>query len=149
MIPPESHAGSIASASARSPTDPSVASPAENNAARILRASSPRSPSSYCSTNPPATLDFPAQESLVRLLHELWHESGTTIVLVTHDLRHLPPGPLACRAPTRGPRRPPGHAEETLTAEALSETFGQPVKVYRHRGRWTATAEVRDESSLS
>jgi iron complex transport system ATP-binding protein len=94
---------------------------------------------------PAGHLDFPAQESLVRLLHELWRESGATIVLVTHDLRHLPPGLSHVVLLREGHVVRQGTPEQTLTSAALSETFGQSVEVYQHRGRWTATAEVRDE----
>jgi len=94
---------------------------------------------------PAGHLDFPAQESLVRLLQELWRETGATIVLVTHDLRHLPPGLSHVVLLREGRIVKQGSPEDTLTAEALGETFGQPVAVDRHRGRWTATAEVGDE----
>jgi iron complex transport system ATP-binding protein len=93
---------------------------------------------------PAGHLDFPAQESLVRLLQELWRETGATIVLVTHDLRHLPPGLSHVVLLREGRIVRQGAPEETLTAAALGETFGQPVEVLRHRGRWTATAEVSD-----
>jgi len=94
---------------------------------------------------PAGHLDFPAQEALVRLLHELWRESGVTIVLVTHDLRHLPPGLSHVVLLREGRIVRQGRPEETLTAEALSETFNRSVEVYQHRGRWTATAEVSND----
>ena len=94
---------------------------------------------------PAGHLDFPAQEALVRLLHELWRESEITIVLVTHDLRHLPPGLSHVVLLREGRIVRQGRPEETLTAEALSETFNRSVEVYQHRGRWTATAEVSND----
>lgn len=93
---------------------------------------------------PAGHLDFPAQETLVALLHELWRESRVTIVLVTHELRHLPPGLSQVVLLRAGRVVRQGSPADTLTAAALGETFGRPVEVYQHRGRWVATAEVGD-----
>jgi ABC-type cobalamin/Fe3+-siderophores transport system ATPase subunit len=101
-------------------------------------------PSLVLLDEPAGHLDFPAQEALVVLLHDLWRESRVTIVLVTHELRHLPPGLSHVVLLREGRIIRQGAPEDTLTAAALSETYGRTVEVYRHRGRWAATAEVGD-----
>ena len=87
---------------------------------------------------PAGHLDFPAQEALVALLAELWRETGVTVVLVTHELRQLPPG-LSQVVLLRGGRVVrQGPPAETLTSEGLTETFGEPIEVHLHHGRWFA-----------
>jgi ABC-type cobalamin/Fe3+-siderophores transport system ATPase subunit len=90
---------------------------------------------------PTGHLDFPAQELLVQLLHELWCESKVTIVMVTHELRHLPPCLSQVVLLRQGRVVRHGSPDLVLSSEALSETFDLPVEVYKHRGRWVATGE--------
>ena len=87
---------------------------------------------------PAGHLDFPAQEALVALLAELWRETGVTVVLVTHELRHLPPSLAQVVLLRDGRVVRQGPPADTLTSEALTETFGNPIEVHTHRGRWFA-----------
>jgi iron complex transport system ATP-binding protein len=87
---------------------------------------------------PAGHLDFPAQEALVTLLAELWRETGVTIVLVTHELRHLPPGLSQVVLLREGRVVRLGPPAETLTSAGLSETYGESIEVHTHRGRWFA-----------
>ena len=87
---------------------------------------------------PAGHLDFPAQEALVALLAELWRETGVTVVLVTHELRQLPPSLSQVVLLHDGRVVRQGPPADTLTSEALTETFGDPIEVHTHRGRWFA-----------
>lgn len=93
---------------------------------------------------PAGHLDFPGQESLVRLLHRLWLESNVTVILVTHDLRHLPPGLSQVVLLREGRLIRQGPPGDTLTSEALGQTFGEPVNVYHHGDRWSAATKGSD-----
>lgn len=87
---------------------------------------------------PAGHLDFPAQETLVALLRDLWKESRVTVVLVTHELRHLPPELSQVVLLREGCIVRQGVPDETLNSESLSRTFGQAVEVRKQAGRWTA-----------
>jgi ABC-type cobalamin/Fe3+-siderophores transport system ATPase subunit len=94
---------------------------------------------------PAGHLDFPAQESLVALLAGLWRETGVTVVLVTHELRQLPPGLSHVILLREGRMVQQGPPVETLTGPALSATFGENIEVHTHRGRWFAALPLGHE----
>lgn len=91
---------------------------------------------------PAGHLDFPAQETLVALLRDLWKESRVTVVLVTHELRHLPPELSQVVLLRDGRIVSQGIPDKTLDSESLSRTFGQDVEVRRQGGRWSAETKV-------
>ena len=81
---------------------------------------------------PTSGVDVRTRHEVLHLLHEL-HDSGTTIVLTTHDLNglasHLPR--LVClntEVIADGPPR------ETLIPEVLERTYGAPLHVLEHGG---------------
>lgn len=81
---------------------------------------------------PTSGVDVRTRHEILHLLHDL-HDSGSTIVLTTHDLNglasHLPR--LVClnrEVIADGPPR------ETLIPEVLERTYGAPLHVLEHGG---------------
>lgn len=76
---------------------------------------------------PTANVDTTAEEKLVSLLHELNHRM--TIVLVSHDLAFVS---QAVEQAICVNRRVAVHPTATLSQAALSEIYGDTVRVVRH-----------------
>ena len=86
---------------------------------------------------PMAGLDLGAREDLVARLAALAADtSSPPLVLVTHHVDEIPPGfthgllLAGGRVAARGP------LDEVLTEDALSSTFGVPLRLERRHGRW-------------
>jgi iron complex transport system ATP-binding protein len=88
---------------------------------------------------PAAGLDLPAREALVaRLAAVAADPAAPPMVLVTHHVEEIPPGTTHALVLRAGRPVIGGRVDEALTAEALSEAYGLPVKLDRRDGRYAA-----------
>jgi iron complex transport system ATP-binding protein len=88
---------------------------------------------------PGAGLDLGGREDLVSRLSDLarYHYAPAQ-VLVTHHVEEIPPGYTHALLLRGGEVVTSGPAEDVLTSEALSETFGLSLALSREDGRFTA-----------
>lgn len=90
---------------------------------------------------PGAGLDLAGRESLISVLGELYADPfAPAAVLVTHHVEEIPPGISHALLLRDGQVVAAGPITETLTDELMSETFGIPLSIGHHDGRWTARA---------
>jgi iron complex transport system ATP-binding protein len=90
---------------------------------------------------PNAGLDLTGREELVAALAALAaHPASPPIVLVTHHVDEIPPGFTHLLLLRQGRVLAAGPLHDTLTATALSETFGLPLSLERRDGRFSAYA---------
>lgn len=90
---------------------------------------------------PGAGLDLGGREDLVRRLGDLAADlAAPALVLVTHHVEEIPPHFTDVLLLRAGRVVAQGPIELCLTEEALSETFGMPLTLERHGGRWSARA---------
>lgn len=93
---------------------------------------------------PAGHLDLPSQDDLVRLLGEVWRETKTSIVIVTHDLRQLPPETTQVLLLSHGRLLGFGDAPSTINDENLSALYQEKVNVFNHAGRYLAIASGKE-----
>jgi len=92
---------------------------------------------------PTASLDLGAREELLQLLSGYAQSPSTpAMVMVTHHVEEIPVGFTHVMLVRDGRAVAQGPLEETLTRENLAATFGFPIAVVQHRGRWVARAEA-------
>ncbi|MBI5380427.1 MAG: ABC transporter ATP-binding protein [Opitutae bacterium] len=89
---------------------------------------------------PAGHLDLPAQDALTRLIAEVWRETRATVLIVTHELRHLPPDTTHVILLADGKIVAEGAPRTTLTSATLSRLFGEPLEVFERGGRYAAVA---------
>jgi iron complex transport system ATP-binding protein len=90
---------------------------------------------------PAAGLDLGGREALLRLLSRLADDAGAPVqVLVSHHVEEVPEGFTHALLIREGEIVASGPIASTLTSAALSRTFGLPLRVLAHRGRFTARA---------
>ena len=89
---------------------------------------------------PAGHLDLPAQDALTRLIAEVWRETRATVLIVTHELRHLPPDTTHVILLARGRIVAQGAPRATLTSVTLSALFDEPLEVFERNGRYAAVA---------
>jgi iron complex transport system ATP-binding protein len=88
---------------------------------------------------PAAGLDLAGRESLVRTLGDLALDpNAPATVLVTHHVEEIPAGITHALLLRQGRVVAAGPLRETLTAEALSDTFQLPLSLTEDDGRWMA-----------
>ncbi|WP_435768696.1 ABC transporter ATP-binding protein [Nocardioides sp. SYSU DS0651] len=88
---------------------------------------------------PAAGLDLGGREDLVSTLSVLAYDpSSPATVLVSHHVEEIPPGFTHVLMLRDGAVVAQGPIETTLTAEALSATFGMPLVLEEHDGRYAA-----------
>jgi iron complex transport system ATP-binding protein len=88
---------------------------------------------------PAAGLDLGGREDLVSTLSVLANDPRSpAIVLVSHHVEEIPPGFTHVILLRDGAVVAAGPIEETLTEEALSETFGLPLELEARDGRFAA-----------
>ena len=93
---------------------------------------------------PAAGLDLGGREDLIRRLTRFAADpDAPASVLVTHHVEELPPGITHVLLLRDGRTVASGLARDVLTGENLSETFGLPLHVEQHDGRWYARALSR------
>jgi iron complex transport system ATP-binding protein len=84
-------------------------------------------------------LDLGARERLVGSLSELASDPASpAVVLVTHHVEEIPPGFTHIVIMAEGKVLSRGPMETTLSADALSECFGQPLLLERTGDRFHA-----------
>lgn len=90
---------------------------------------------------PAAGLDLGGREDLVTRLGRLAADlASPAMVVVTHHVEEIPPSFTHVLLLRSGRVVASGPLESTLTAEALSETFGLPLQLSRSDGRYAARA---------
>ncbi|WGX94201.1 ABC transporter ATP-binding protein [Nocardioides sp. L-11A] len=88
---------------------------------------------------PAAGLDLGGREDLVSTLSVLAYDPlSPATVLVSHHVEEIPPGFTHVMMLRDGRVVAQGPLEETLTPEALSATFGMPLVLEHHDGRYAA-----------
>lgn len=88
---------------------------------------------------PAAGLDLGGREDLVSTLSVLAYDpSSPATVLVSHHVEEIPPGFTHVLMLRNGGVVAQGPLASTLTAEALSATFGMPLILEEHDGRYAA-----------
>jgi iron complex transport system ATP-binding protein len=92
---------------------------------------------------PAAGLDLGGREALLRLLGRLADDAAAPVqVLVSHHVEEIPEGFTHALLIREGTVVSAGPIASTLTSENLSATFGLPLRVLSHNGRWTARASL-------
>jgi iron complex transport system ATP-binding protein len=92
---------------------------------------------------PAAGLDLGGREDLVSTLSVLALDAmSPATVLVSHHVEEIPPGFTHVLMLSRGGVVASGPLEETLTEEALTETFGLPLQLVHTDGRYSARRQV-------
>jgi len=92
---------------------------------------------------PAAGLDLGGREDLVARLGALAADlEAPALILVTHHVEEIPASFTDVLLLRQGRIVAAGPVEITLTAANLSETFGLPLVVEQHGGRWTARADM-------
>ena len=93
---------------------------------------------------PAAGLDLGGREDLIRRLTRFAADpDAPASVLVTHHVEELPPGITHVLLLRDGRVVASGLARDVVTSENLSETFGLPLLVEHHDGRYYARATGR------
>ena len=88
---------------------------------------------------PAAGLDLGGREDLVSTLSVLAYDpDAPATVVVSHHVEEIPPGFTHVLMLREGRVVAEGPLETTLTAEALSATFGMPLSLAHEDGRWAA-----------
>ena len=92
---------------------------------------------------PAAGLDLAGREQLVARLAVLAADpDAPTMVLVTHHVEEIPPGVTHALLLRSGVVVAAGLLPDVMRPDLLSVTFGMPLAVDRHGGRWTARAAL-------
>jgi iron complex transport system ATP-binding protein len=90
---------------------------------------------------PAAGLDLGGREALLKMLSRLANDPDSpTQVLVSHHVEEIPAGFTHALLIRAGQLVEAGPIDATLRSSVLSTTFGLPLRVLSHRGRWTARA---------
>jgi len=90
---------------------------------------------------PAAGLDLGGREALLKMLSRLASDPDSpTQVLVSHHVEEIPTGFTHALLIREGQVVEAGPIDATLRSSVLSTTFGLPLRVLSHRGRWTARA---------
>ncbi|WP_141013241.1 ABC transporter ATP-binding protein [Nocardioides sambongensis] len=93
---------------------------------------------------PAAGLDLGGREDLVSTLSVLAYDPDSpATVLVSHHVEEIPPGFTHVLMLRDGAVVDAGPIESTLTAAGLSATFGMPLELEHHDGRWAARRRRR------
>ncbi len=85
---------------------------------------------------PAGHLDLRWQEEMTQLVGRVWRETGLTVIMVTHELRHLPEGCSRVLLLGNGRLLASGSAKEVIQAPLLSKAFGVPLEVVQRDGRY-------------
>lgn len=93
---------------------------------------------------PAAGVDLAGREDLVDRLGAMAQDPWSpTTILVTHHLEEVPLGYTHALLLRAGRIHAAGPLAEVLTADLLSQTFGLPLDVSVHQGRWAARIAPR------
>jgi iron complex transport system ATP-binding protein len=93
---------------------------------------------------PAAGLDLGGREELVTTLSGLaMDETAPATILVSHHVEEIPPGFTHVLMLRGGRVTTSGPIERVMTEDALSETFGIPLRLQHEAGRWSARRRLR------
>lgn len=93
---------------------------------------------------PAASLDLGSREELLQLLSGYATAKGAPgIVMVTHHVEEIPEGFGHALLMRKGKLVAAGPIDEVLTPENLAATFGIPLEIEHHNGRYTARSLVK------
>jgi iron complex transport system ATP-binding protein len=88
---------------------------------------------------PAASLDLGSREELLHLLSEFAKSKGSpAMVMVTHHVEEIPQGFTHALLLRKGEVVAAGKLEDVVTAKLLSKTFGIPLDLNHHKGRYAA-----------
>ncbi len=90
---------------------------------------------------PAGHLDFRWQETITLLIGRLWRTERLSVVMVTHDLRHLPVGVTRVALMKAGCLIRIGPPAEILRSELLSGLYDLPLRVIESAGRYLAVPQ--------
>ncbi len=86
---------------------------------------------------PTAGLDLGARETLVVALRDIMADpKSPVIIMITHELEEIAPGFTHAALMKDGTITRKGPISEVFTDQNLSETFGLPLQLVEHSGRW-------------
>jgi iron complex transport system ATP-binding protein len=89
-------------------------------------------------------LDLPSREDLIDAMHRLAvTRTGLATITVTHHLEELSPAIGHVMLLRDGRVLTSGPAADVLTGDRMTECFGRPIEVSRHKGRWLARSGRR------
>lgn len=92
---------------------------------------------------PAAGLDLGGREALLRTLSRLAADpTAPALVLVSHHVEEVPDGFTHALLLRQGSVVAAGPMTDVMTSAHLSATFGLPLRVHRHGGRYTARAAL-------
>ncbi len=112
----------------------------ERKRVQIARAMMP-DPEMLLLDEPAAGLDLGGREDLLRRLSQLARNpKAPMLVLVTHHVEEVPDGFTHAMLLRRGAVLAAGPIDDVFTARNLSRSFGVPLEIERHDGRWRAWA---------
>ena len=82
---------------------------------------------------PTANLDLPAQKGIMDLVEKIYSERHLTILLVMHELTHLPRGCKQMVLMKEGKILFSGKTEDVLSEVILTELYGSPLEVFKYK----------------
>ena len=82
------------------------------------------------------------QEAITQLVGRLWRDLNLTVMMVTHDPRHLPAGISHGAILAGGRLLRTGALADILDAELLSRLYGLPLRVTETDGRYLVLPEI-------
>ncbi len=91
---------------------------------------------------PAGHLDLRWQETITQLVGRLWRTAGLTVMMVTHDPRHLPTGITHAAILRGGQLLRVGTLAETMDAALLSDVYGLRLRVSESEGRYVVLPET-------
>lgn len=91
---------------------------------------------------PAGHLDFRWQEAITQLVGRLWRTLGLTVIMVTHDPRHLPAGITHAAILRNGRLLRMGTLAEAMDARLLSDLYGLPLRILETEGRYVVLPEA-------
>lgn len=94
---------------------------------------------------PTAGLDLGGREEFVRSIAAVAADpKAPPMIFVTHHVEEIPPGFTSLLLLKEGRIVAKGPIEDTLTADALGDVFGVPLRIRHEGGRWSAVGVVED-----
>ncbi len=117
-----------------------VLSGGEQRKAHLARALS-QEPEMLLLDEPAGHLDFRWQEVITSLIGRLWRAEGTSVIMVTHDLRHLPAGITRVALLKNGRLVRTGPPADILQDRLLSDLYDMSLRVIQSGGRYLAIPE--------
>ena len=90
---------------------------------------------------PAGHLDLRWQEAITQLVGRVWRAQELTVIMVTHDPRHLPAGITHAAILDAGRLLRMGTLTEAMDAKLLSQLYGLPLRILETEGRYVVLPE--------